>query len=739
MGNLRAELCNNPEQNATAWAQRLGITEPKAMKAFIMDFLRLEPGTRSLPEPPKDGSRCQQCRRKVFLDTRNKAECNGLCVSGVKAKTILALRGQGKTWIGGANGKEHVTTYTAMSVHAREWHQRIGGGVDVQTFAAFWAALPAEHRAVVPPAPDGASCPHFKKPTKLMRKMVWRGTQDRSRVKKDGHDLWDKQCDGSCNGKGVVIILRAWTEAGHAFVELEDKTPAAAPRRPPRRAAPKKKPEQPPAPAAPPVEMNLEQCTLHVAEKEEKKRESPRPKPRPKARRATQAAPKDWFQAPTRQAALDEASSAGAAVGEARTGRPRTASAWSASSADGAAPPSSADGAAPALSTRGLVIVCVGLPGAGKSTFFQKHFASVTGVDRYCQDVLKSRQRVISAVDAALLRGDAAFVDRTNVDKTQRAHWVKLAKKHGACVVALEFRTPADLCAQRCEARENHEGGLDRRNRECRRIVRMMSSEFRPIRQNEGFDNIFCVDEDYAPTKAVAAIKGMIPYRPGATGLSVDAAAPAFVPGAPPPSNPTWVQTRSMPPPVARAPRWVPPSSSEDADLARALAASCEAVPLAQPHPAPVSSEDADLARALAASRTDTHSPHYVHSVAAVLDEDDDDELRRALAASLAETRTAPAYYSAPPAASAYAPPAPSYAPPAPAYAPPPPPPMASGPRADAVSLLAEMGISPHLADLFVQQEISRDVASVVERADLVGLLSDPDIQKFMNWQAWTR
>ena len=64
-------------------------------------------------------------------------------------------------------------------------------------------------------------------------------------------------------------------------------------------------------------------------------------------------------------------------------------------------------------------------------------------------------------------------------------------------------------------------------------------------------------------------------------------------------------------------------------------------------------------------------------------------------------------------------------------YAPPPP----AGPRGEAEVLLREMGISPHLADLFVQQEISRDVAQAVERADLEGLLSEPDIQKFLRWQ----
>ena len=277
--------------------------------------------------------------------------------------------------------------------------------------------------------------------------------------------------------------------------------------------------------------------------------------------------------------------------------------------------------------------------------------------------------------------------------------------------------SPFGLCtgAQRCEAREHHEGGVDRTNRECRRIVRIMSDEFRPIRKNEGFEHVYCIDEDYSPAKTVAAIKGMIPYRPGAT--SVDPAAPAFVPGAPPPSNPTWVHSsRFVPPPAAQqAPRWAPPAqSSEDADLARALAASRADMQ----RPPPVPSVDADLQRALAASVAESYAPSYVQSTADLVDNDADDDfdLRRALAASLQETRPATSYY-APPAA--------------PAYAPPPP----AGPRAEAVALLAEMGISQHLADLFLQQEITRDVAQAVERADLEGLLSEPDIQKFLRWQ----
>ena len=136
--------------------------------------------------------------------------------------------------------------------------------------------------------------------------------------------------------------------------------------------------------------------------------------------------------------------------------------------------------------------------------------------------------------------------------------------------------------------------------------------------------------------------------------------------------------------------------------------------------PPPVPSVDADLERALAASVAESYAPSYVQSTADLVDDDADDDfdLRRALAASLADTRPATSYHAPPPPATSY-------------YAPPPP----AGPRAEAVALLAEMGISQHLADLFLQQEITRDVAQAVERADLEGLLSEPDIQKFLRWQ----
>ena len=126
---------------------------------------------------------------------------------------------------------------------------------------------------------------------------------------------------------------------------------------------------------------------------------------------------------------------------------------------------------------------------------------------------------------------------------------------------------------------------------------------------------------------------------------------------------------------------------------------------------------DADLERPR--REPASYAPSYVQSTADLVDDDADDDF---------DLRRASRCWRRRPAASYYAPPPPA---PATSYAPPPP----AGPRGEAEVLLREMGISPHLADLFVQQEISRDVAQAVERADLEGLLSEPDIQKFLRWQ----
>jgi hypothetical protein len=72
---------------ANEWAKRLGINDAASLETFKQKFSQLEDAAKECPIPPKDGSRCALCRRKVMLDTRFKELCNGLCSAGGSTKS----------------------------------------------------------------------------------------------------------------------------------------------------------------------------------------------------------------------------------------------------------------------------------------------------------------------------------------------------------------------------------------------------------------------------------------------------------------------------------------------------------------------------------------------------------------------------------------------------------------------------------------------------------------------------
>ena len=96
----------------------------------------------------------------------------------------------------------------------------------------------------------------------------------------------------------------------------------------------------------------------------------------------------------------------------------------------------------------------------------------------------------------------------------------------------LRFRTATDVCAQRCAARRNHEGGLDARNpAQCARVVNMLQGKFREVAAAEGFDRVIAAED------AAAAVESLRPLLPRAE-------------AAPPPPK----RARVEPPPPRRAP-----------------------------------------------------------------------------------------------------------------------------------------------------------------------------------------
>lgn len=134
------------------------------------------------------------------------------------------------------------------------------------------------------------------------------------------------------------------------------------------------------------------------------------------------------------------------------------------------------------------VIVLVGLPGSGKSTLAFKDYNAYV---RVSQDVLGNRQKCIDECHRALASGESVVIDRTNIDRSQRSHWINLASYYGVKAKAVYLEADIDECVSRIHLRKGHETikenmSLD----EKRRIVSMFYKSFEMPSLSEGFEEI---------------------------------------------------------------------------------------------------------------------------------------------------------------------------------------------------------------------------------------------------------
>lgn len=107
------------------------------------------------------------------------------------------------------------------------------------------------------------------------------------------------------------------------------------------------------------------------------------------------------------------------------------------------------------------LVVLGGRVGSGKSTLARAAAATWPGTWRRCsQDALGSRRAVERAAREALWRGEHVLIDRTNLDRAQRAHWVRLAHEVRAVrpvvVSLLWLDVDARVCRERLAVRQGH-------------------------------------------------------------------------------------------------------------------------------------------------------------------------------------------------------------------------------------------------------------------------------------------
>ena len=110
------------------------------------------------------------------------------------------------------------------------------------------------------------------------------------------------------------------------------------------------------------------------------------------------------------------------------------------------------------------IVIMVGSPGSGKSTFFWNVLQPL-GYGRVNQDTLKTRDKCVKVAAGMLEQKTAVAVDNTNADPATRAVWVDLAARFGVPVRCVHFTAPVVLCqhndAVRALARGDGVGGFN--------------------------------------------------------------------------------------------------------------------------------------------------------------------------------------------------------------------------------------------------------------------------------------
>lgn len=152
-------------------------------------------------------------------------------------------------------------------------------------------------------------------------------------------------------------------------------------------------------------------------------------------------------------------------------------------------------------SPRGVVVLAIGLPGSGKTTWFKRR-----GVTPLSSDLLRSilfdditeqrYQGLVFSTLRSLLRARLIakmpwnYVDATNLSPHERRQWIKMARSFGYEVQALFFDVPLEVCLDRNRRRE-------RAVQED--VMRRMAEKLRPPSFKEGFSKIVVVRVKKSP------------------------------------------------------------------------------------------------------------------------------------------------------------------------------------------------------------------------------------------------
>ena len=147
-------------------------------------------------------------------------------------------------------------------------------------------------------------------------------------------------------------------------------------------------------------------------------------------------------------------------------------------------------------------VIFIGLQGAGKSTFYQRHFAATHL--RISMDIAKSRPREKRLIEACLADRRDFVIDNTNPTIAARKAYIEGAKSAAFRVIGYFFIPDIKACLERNARRSGKERipvpGIYRTNK-----------ILEPPTYAEGFDELFSVQVEGEELVVTPIPKGQAP------------------------------------------------------------------------------------------------------------------------------------------------------------------------------------------------------------------------------------